>query len=169
MSVTERTTEERARRVAASVTDPELPFLTLVDLGVLRGVEADASGHVTVRITPTYSGCPAMDTMRDDLERRLREEGFDDVSIEVALSPAWSSDDITEAGRAALREHGYSAPGPAPRGPVPLSLGPTVRSLRCPHCGSERTELTSEFGSTACKALYRCTDCLEPFEHIKEI
>ena len=159
-----------AREVAASVTDPEMPMLTLEELGVLRDVEVD-DGRVVVTITPTYSGCPAMATMRDDLVHRLRDEGFDDVEVRVSLTPAWSSDWITPRGRAALVEHGLSAPGPAPSrdGPVVLSLLPTRRTLACPRCGSSDVELTSEFGPTACKALYRCTACLEPFEHVKEI
>ena len=159
-----------AREVAASVTDPEMPMLTLADLGVLRDVEVD-DGRVVVTITPTYSGCPAMATMRDDLVHRLRDEGFDDVEVRVSLTPAWSSDWITPRGRAALVEHGLSAPGPAPShdGPVVLSLLPTRRTLACPRCGSSDVELTSEFGPTACKALYRCTACLAPFEHVKEI
>jgi ring-1,2-phenylacetyl-CoA epoxidase subunit PaaD len=162
-------TATTAYDVAASVTDPEMPMLTLEDLGVLRGVR-ESDGHVVVTITPTYSGCPAMATMRDDLVHRLRDAGYD-ARIEVALHPAWSSDWITERGRRALREHGLSAPGPAPRaaGPIALSLSPTRRRLSCPRCGSGAVELTSEFGATACKALYRCTSCLEPFEHVKEI
>jgi ring-1,2-phenylacetyl-CoA epoxidase subunit PaaD len=161
-----------AYALAATVTDPELPMLTLEDLGVLREVREDDQG-VVVTITPTYSGCPAMATMRDDLVHRLGDAGYD-VRVEVALSPAWSSDWITERGRAALREHGLSAPGPAPRrpdpvAPVALTLLPTRRDICCPQCGSADVELTSEFGATACKALYRCTTCLEPFEHVKEI
>ncbi len=160
-----------AREVAERVTDPEMPMLTLADLGVLRSVEED-EGRVVVTITPTYSGCPAMATMRDDLVHRLQDHGFGDVEVRVRLSPAWSSDWISERGRSALRAHGLSAPGPAPTrssGPVPLSLTPTRRALTCPRCGSEDTVLTSEFGATACKALYRCATCAEPFEHVKEI
>ncbi|MFC4785705.1 1,2-phenylacetyl-CoA epoxidase subunit PaaD [Nocardioides sp. MAHUQ-72] len=162
---------ERAHAVASTVTDPEMPMLTLEDLGVLRGVDVTGGGEVVVAITPTYSGCPAMATMRDDLVHRLTDAGFDEVRVKVELSPAWSSDWITERGRRALTEAGLSAPGPAPRsdGPVALNLLPTRRAVGCPRCGSDAVELTSEFGPTACKALYRCTDCLEPFEHVKEI
>ena len=142
-------------------------MLTLEDLGVLRSVEV-RDERVVVTITPTYSGCPAMATMRDDLVHRLADAGFH-AEVRVSLSPAWSSDWITPAGRAALAEHGISPPGPAPRGPVGIALLPTRRSLACPRCGSEHVELTSEFGPTACKAVYRCTSCLEPFEHVKEI
>lgn len=154
--------------VAASVTDPELPMLTLEDLGVLRGVE-ERGGSVVVAITPTYSGCPALTAMRDDLVRRLTEEGYDDVRVRVELDPAWSSDRITPRGRTRLAEHGLSPPGPAPAaGPVPLTLAPPRREVRCPRCGA-RAERTSEFGPTPCTALYRCRECAEPFEHVKEI
>lgn len=161
-----------ALAVAATVTDPELPMLTLVDLGVLRDVAEDGE-HVTVTITPTYSGCPAMATMRDDLVHALHDAGYADVDVKVSLSPAWSSDWITEIGRRKLRAHGLSAPGAAPAlsrgGPIPLTLTPVRRHIDCPHCGSADVGLTSEFGPTACKALYQCRACLEPFEHVKEI
>jgi ring-1,2-phenylacetyl-CoA epoxidase subunit PaaD len=158
-----------AYTVAAEVRDPELPMLTLEDLGVLRDVR-ESDGEVVVTITPTYSGCPAMATMRDDLVHRLTDAGYD-ARVEVSLAPAWSSDWITERGRRALRDHGISAPGTAAQrsGPVALSLLPTRRELDCPRCGSRDVELTSEFGATSCKALYRCASCLEPFEHVKEI
>jgi ring-1,2-phenylacetyl-CoA epoxidase subunit PaaD len=159
----------RAREAAATVVDPELPMLTLADLGVLRDI-AVTDGTVVIDITPTYSGCPAMATMRDDLVRTLRDEGFADVQVRVALSPAWTSDWISERGRAALADAGISPPVPARRdGPVPLALAPARRVLRCPRCASDAVELISEFGSTACKALYRCRACLEPFDHVKEI
>jgi ring-1,2-phenylacetyl-CoA epoxidase subunit PaaD len=162
---------ERALDAARTVTDPEMPMLTLDDLGILRSVEVSGSGAVTVAITPTYTGCPAMAAMRDDLVRVLGEAGFAEVTIRVSLSPAWSSDWITERGRRALHEHCLSAPGRAPTrsGPVALSLLPTRRDLHCPRCRSGAVELTSEFGPTACKALYRPTRFLEPFEPVKEI
>jgi ring-1,2-phenylacetyl-CoA epoxidase subunit PaaD len=164
-------TLETVRELTSRVTDPEMPMLTLEDLGVLRGVEVDDGGRVVVTITPTYSGCPAMATMRDDLVHTLYDHGFDDVAIKISLHPAWSSDWITAHGRAALAEHGVSAPGPAPRHdrPIALTLTPPRRALTCPRCGSDRVEVTSEFGATACKAIYRCTACLEPFDHVKEI
>ena len=145
-----------AREVAASVTDPEMPMLTLADLGVLRDVEVDGD-RIAVTITPTYSGCPAMATMRDDLVHALRDHGWADVEVRVSLHPAWTTDWITEGGRRALRDHGISPPGAAPThdGPVPLRLLPVRRALDCPRCGSDAVELTSEFGHTACKAVYR--------------
>ena len=160
-----------AWEVAATVVDPELPMLTLADLGVLRSVEASEDGSVEVALAPTYSGCPAVATMRDDLVRTLGGAGFVRVRVCVALDPPWSTDDITPAGRAALLAAGISPPGPAPRhdGPVPLMLSPVRRQVLCPRCDSADVELTSEFGSTACKALYRCRACLEPFDHVKEI
>jgi ring-1,2-phenylacetyl-CoA epoxidase subunit PaaD len=166
----ETPTVEHARAVAASVVDPELPMLTLADLGVLRDVQF-ADGEVTVSITPTYSGCPAMATMRDDLVRSLRDSGFPRVQVRVALHPAWTTDWITPQGKAALAAAGISPPGAAPRrqGPIELALTPTRRAVRCPRCASPNVELSSEFGSTACKAMYRCSTCLEPFDHVKEI
>lgn len=160
-----------ARAVAETVTDPELPMLTLADLGVLREV-SETDGRVSVTITPTYTGCPAMDTMRDDLEHALRDAGYADIDISVTLSPAWTSDWISADGLRKLADAGIAPPARAPRpaaGPIPLSLGPSIRRVRCPHCQSANTEEVSRFGATACRALYRCRDCCEPFEHIKEI
>jgi ring-1,2-phenylacetyl-CoA epoxidase subunit PaaD len=158
--------------VAETVTDPELPTVTLADLGVLRDVRTEPDGTVVVEITPTYSGCPAMGVMRADLVHALHRAGFPSVDVRTVLSPAWSTDWITEAGRRKLAEGGIAPPGPAPvrsPGPVPLELGPSRRRADCPLCGSADTEEVSEFGSTACKALRRCRSCREPFEHLKEI
>jgi ring-1,2-phenylacetyl-CoA epoxidase subunit PaaD len=165
-----RTTDPRA--VAAAVTDPELPTVTLADLGVLRDVRTQADGTVVVDITPTYTGCPAMGVMRADLVHALHRAGFDRVEVRTVLSPPWTTDWITDVGRRKLAAGGIAPPGKAPArsdGPVPLSLGPTVRTAACPLCGSTDTEELSEFGSTACKALRRCRSCREPFEHLKEI
>ncbi|MFD1146870.1 1,2-phenylacetyl-CoA epoxidase subunit PaaD [Saccharothrix hoggarensis] len=160
-----------AFEVAASVRDPELPVLTLADLGVLRDV-TEEDGRVSVTITPTYSGCPALDEMGADLRRSLLRAGFTSVDVRLSLSPAWTTDWITEDGRRKLREAGIAPPsrlGPRPAGPVPLNLTPPSRRVACPRCGSHRTSEVSRFGSTACKALRRCADCAEPFEHVKEI
>jgi ring-1,2-phenylacetyl-CoA epoxidase subunit PaaD len=160
------------REVAASVTDPELPMVTLADLGVLRDVRVTDDGTVVVDITPTYTGCPAMGVMRADLVHALHSAGFGDVDVRTVLSPAWSTDWISEEGRRKLTVAGIAPPGKAPEpatGPVPLQLGPSRRTADCPLCGSTDTEELSEFGATACKALRRCRSCREPFEHVKEI
>lgn len=158
-----------ARAVAETVTDPELPMLTLADLGVLRDVKETSDG-VVVTITPTYTGCPAMDAMRSDLRSALRKAGFTDVDVRTVLSPAWTTDWITSAGRQKLAEAGIAPPGAAPRGgPIPLTLTAPRKRVACPQCGSPDTELLSEFSATACKALRRCQACAEPFEHVKEI
>jgi ring-1,2-phenylacetyl-CoA epoxidase subunit PaaD len=165
-------TQVDPRAVAETVTDPELPTLTLADLGVLRDVRTERDGTVVVEITPTYSGCPAMGVMRADLLHALHEAGFPDVDVRTVLSPAWSTDWISEDGRRKLAAGGIAPPGKAPvrpTGPVPLQLGPSRRTATCPLCGSPDTEELSEFSSTACKALRRCRSCREPFEHVKEI
>jgi ring-1,2-phenylacetyl-CoA epoxidase subunit PaaD len=160
-----------ARAVAETVTDPELPMLTLADLGVLRDVRTER-GTVVVEITPTYTGCPAMGVMRADLVQALREAGYPEVDVRTVLAPPWSTDWISSDGRRKLAEAGIAPPGSAPArpsGPVPLQLGPTVRALSCPLCGSADTEELSPFGATACKDLHRCRGCGEPFEHVKEL
>ncbi|MEV6487745.1 1,2-phenylacetyl-CoA epoxidase subunit PaaD [Actinoplanes sp. NPDC051633] len=157
-----------AERVAAGV-DPELPMLTLADLGVIRDVREDAD-TVVVTITPTYSGCPAMDEIRADLRRALT--GYRSVEVRTVLAPAWTTDWISEAGRAKLAAAGISPPGPAPRrapGPVPLNLGLPRTGVACPQCGNPESELISAFSATACRELRRCPSCREPFEHVKEI
>lgn len=152
---------DRAREVAASVVDPEIPVLTIEDLGILRGVVVDEH-TVTVTITPTYSGCPAM-TIRDDLVLALTAAGFDDVRVELVLSPPWTTDWISDVGRRKLTEFGIAPPsGTAAAGPIGVTL-----AVKCPRCGSLRTHEVSRFGSTSCKALYACRECLEPFDSFK--
>ncbi|WP_052583772.1 1,2-phenylacetyl-CoA epoxidase subunit PaaD [Saccharomonospora iraqiensis] len=159
---------EPARAVAERVVDPELPMLTLADLGVLRDVRADGR-TVVVEITPTYSGCPALDTMRADLVRALRAAGHTDVQVRTVLHPPWTTDWITEAGHRKLAEAGIAPPTPAARGtgPVPLTLTRPPRRVPCPRCGSPDTEELSRFGSTACRSLHRCRTCTEPFDHLR--
>lgn len=154
--------------VAAATPDPELPTLTLGDLGILRDVVAEGD-RVVATITPTYSGCPAMREIGADLRRRLQDAGYDDIEIRTRLAPPWTSDWITAEGRAKLAATGIAPPGPRPCGPRPIALTPRRPALACPRCGSSDTERTAEFGSTACKALYRCRSCREPFEYVKEI
>lgn len=155
---------DRARRVAGTVVDPELPMLTLDDLGVLRDV-AEQDGRIVVTVTPTHLGCPAFTAIKADLQQALVSAGFDDVDVRTVLSPAWSTDWISERGRAALTEHGVGPP--TPTGPVRLPL--MVRAeARCPRCGSPAEEL-SAYGAAPCLALHRCTACGEPFEAMKPI
>jgi ring-1,2-phenylacetyl-CoA epoxidase subunit PaaD len=153
---------ERAWEAAASVVDPEVPVLTIADLGVLRDVEVDGDS-VVVTITPTYSGCPAVDAIGDDVVLALTEAGFADVVVRRTLTPAWTTDWMTDAGRRKLSEYGIAPPtGRAPAGPIRLAL-----SVRCPRCGSLDTREVARFGSTSCKALWECRGCLEPFDHFK--
>nr|WP_309127815.1 1,2-phenylacetyl-CoA epoxidase subunit PaaD [Microbacterium sp.] len=170
MTTKQRTTrQERAWQVAARVADPEIPVLTIEDLGVLRGVSVgvrDGREHVRVEITPTYSGCPAMDAIRDDVVLALTADGFGDVDVHLVLTPAWTTDWMSEDGKRKLAEYGIAPPTgrAAASGPIRLSL-----SVRCPRCGSLDTKEVSRFGSTSCKALYECRACLEPFDHFKVI
>lgn len=160
-----------AAELAARVADPELPMLTLADLGILRDVRETADG-VVVTITPTYSGCPAMEAIRDDLTAALRAGGHRRVEVRTTLTPPWTTDWITAAGRDKLAAAGIAPPGPAPRrpaGPVPLTLGRTRTAVACPHCGHADTDQIAAFSATACRELRRCPACREPFEHVKEI
>ncbi|PRZ44199.1 ring-1,2-phenylacetyl-CoA epoxidase subunit PaaD [Antricoccus suffuscus] len=153
--------------LAADVNDPEIPALSIADLGILRAVEvSDDGGTVTVTITPTYSGCPAMKAIEHDLRRVFTEAGYREVVVDVVLAPAWTTDWITPRGLAALEESGIAPPTGtrAVAGPVSVGL-----SVRCPHCGDFDTEVLSQFGSTSCKALYRCNTCREPFDWFKTL
>ena len=156
--------------VAAAVPDPELPMLTLADLGILRSVVRTDAGTI-VTITPTYSGCPAMREIALDLQRSLARAGIDDAEIRTTLDPPWTSDWITADGRRKLADAGIAPPQPARRttGPVPLNLRPRRLDVACPQCASADTTQLAAFGATACRALYRCAICGEPFEYVKEI
>jgi ring-1,2-phenylacetyl-CoA epoxidase subunit PaaD len=160
--VTATIAREQAWDAAAAVLDPEVPVLTIEDLGILRDVEVGADGHVEVSITPTYSGCPAMDAIRADVVAALAGRGFDDVSVRLVLAPAWTTDWMSEDGRRKLVEFGIAPPQQRGSGPVSLTL-----SVRCPQCGSPDTRELSRFGSTACKSLWACQACREPFDHFK--
>lgn len=180
-------------QLAGAVPDPELPVVTLAELGVLRRVAEPEPGRLLVELTPTYTGCPAVEAMAADIERVLTGAGAARVEVRTVLTPPWSSDDISAEGRRKLAEHGVAPPraGARSRGPVPLTLSATRRTsggpggvggrpatrrtlpgeepVRCPRCGSAETRLLSRFSSTACKALRRCESCLEPFDHFKEV
>ena len=163
---------QEAYRVAAGTPDPELPMLTIADLGILREVTVAAEpGEVVVTITPTYSGCPAMREIAADVTARLRRAGFERVTVATRLAPPWTTGWITAEGKRKLAAHGI-APPPGARLParsgVPLTLGRRP-STRCPRCGSPDTELTARFGATACKSLHRCAACGEPFEAVKPL
>ena len=158
-------TRSRAWEVAATVLDPELPVVTIEDLGILRDVTEDDQGRVHVQITPTYSGCPAMETIRTDLVDALTAAGHQQVSVEFVLSPAWTTDWLTDEAKAKLEAYGVAPPTTrAADGPVTLTL-----SVRCPQCGSLDTRESSRFGSTACKSLWICQACREPFDHFKTL
>jgi ring-1,2-phenylacetyl-CoA epoxidase subunit PaaD len=163
--VAERNTDlrQRAWDAAASVVDPEIPVLTIADLGVLRGVTLRDDGGVEVAITPTYSGCPAMSTIAFDIAVSLERAGFADATVRTVLSPAWTTDWMSEEGRRKLREYGVAPPLPASSRRALFG----IQQVQCPQCGSGDTELLSEFGSTSCKALWRCKSCREPFDYFK--
>ncbi|GAA4757854.1 phenylacetate-CoA oxygenase subunit PaaJ [Nocardioides endophyticus] len=146
-----------AWKIAADLPDPELPVVTIADLGILRDVTEDDQGRVHVQITPTYSGCPAMETISEDLVEALTAAGYQHVDVEFVLAPAWTTDWMTEEAKTKLAAYGV-----APPGTVALAL-----SVRCPQCGSLDTRESSRFGSTACKSLWVCRSCREPFDHFK--
>lgn len=151
--------EQRAWAALQSVPDPELPLLTVIDLGIIRHVRATASGGVSVGVAPTYLGCPATAVIEQSVGDALRAEGFPEVQLQTVLDPPWTTDWMTDDGRRKLRELGIVPPDrPASRG---------MQAAACPQCGSPQTSLVSAFGSTPCKALLRCDSCLEPFERFK--
>jgi ring-1,2-phenylacetyl-CoA epoxidase subunit PaaD len=158
----------QAYDVAARVVDPELPMVTIAELGILRAVDTDGDRTV-VTITPTYSGCPAMDVIRADIVAALREAGYHRIEVVTKLHPAWTTDWVTEAGRAKLAAAGIAPPGPARQISLGLPLRNPPDAPACPRCGAAATAELSRFGSTACKALWRCAQCGEPFEHFKAI
>ena len=154
-----------AYAVAAAVLDPEIPTVTIADLGILRSVERDdATGRLIVSITPTYSGCPAIEAIQQDVQTALASAGWPDAEVRKVLSPAWTTDSITPEGHRKLHQVGITPP--APRA---ASVAVRIGNLVCPRCGSERTELVSAFGATPCKSLRRCQSCLEPFDHFKTL
>ncbi|UQN13847.1 1,2-phenylacetyl-CoA epoxidase subunit PaaD [Gulosibacter sp. ACHW.36C] len=153
--------------IAAQVADPEIPVLSIADLGILRDALVADDGTAQVIITPTYSGCPAMGTIKQDLLHALESAGYADPEVVLVLAPAWSTDWITDEGKRKLAEYGIAPPSGqsavgAQRGATRLSL-----SVRCPRCGSIQTNELSRFGSTSCKALYQCAECKEPFDYFK--
>jgi ring-1,2-phenylacetyl-CoA epoxidase subunit PaaD len=167
---------EAVRAAVAAIADPEVPVLTIEDLGVLRSVDREA-GRIVVTITPTYSGCPAMQHIEQEVVRVLSEAEAGG-EVRTVLSPAWTTDWLTEAGRRKLRAYGIAPPSGLAAHASPGGAGARAEAgvavairqpVPCPQCGSTSTEVVSEFGSTACKALYRCRDCREPFDYFKEL
>lgn len=163
---------ERIMAILATVPDPEIPVISVLDLGLVRGVSETPDGF-EISVTPTYAGCPATQVIAHDITAALAAAGIS-ARLVTRLSPPWTTDWITPLGRARLREFGIAPPGPVDHhAPQIVHFAPRAGRKEmppaCPHCGSERTELLSQFGSTACKALYRCITCREPFEHFKAI
>ncbi|CUJ01540.1 phenylacetate-CoA oxygenase%2C PaaJ subunit [Achromobacter xylosoxidans] len=148
------------------VPDPEIPVLSVVDLGVVRDVSWDGDACVVV-ITPTYSGCPAMREITEDIRQVLARHGIGEVRVETRLSPAWTTDWMSEKGRAALKDYGIAAPAQQAIDISGISWRSAGPAIECPRCGSRDTRLVSNFGSTSCKALYRCVSCREPFDYFK--
>jgi ring-1,2-phenylacetyl-CoA epoxidase subunit PaaD len=161
---------DAAWAVLDTVPDPEVPALSVRDLGIVRDVLCGAAGTEVV-LTPTYSGCPATEVISDSVRQALDAAGFGPVTVTLRRAPAWTTDWITDEGRRKLREYGIAPPGPvepeAAPGAATIRIRP--RGVDCPRCGSAQTERLSAFGSTACKAMYRCLACREPFEHFKSI
>ncbi len=157
-------TQARILELLDRVKDPEIPVINVLELGVVRTVEVEESGKAIITITPTYTGCPAMDVMAADIKKELLDAGVPEVEVKLTLSPAWSTDQITDEGKRKLREYGIAPPEKtgdirALKGEQPV--------VACPQCGSTNTVMLSLFGSTACKALWKCNDCLEPFDQFK--
>ncbi len=159
----ERLSEEQIWQLLEEVKDPEVPVVSVVELGIVRKVSWEGQ-QLIVEVTPTYSGCPATDLIEELIAEGLMQGGIRDPQIKRVLAPAWTTDWITSAGRKKLREYGIAPPqGSSSK----MSLLGHEQQIICPHCASSNTEQVSEFGSTACKALYRCTECLEPFDYFK--
>lgn len=157
-------TEDTIWKILEEVKDPEVPVLSVLDLGIVRSVKIE-EGKITIVITPTYSGCPAMDVIAMDIRLKLIEKGYRAVSVEHQLSPAWTTDWMSEEGKQKLKAFGIAPPNPKQQ--FCSSEMFRQEAVQCPHCNSYHTELISQFGSTACKAMYRCIDCREAFDYFK--
>lgn len=158
--------EEKIWQLLEEVSDPEVPVLSILDLGIVRGVAIEGE-QITATITPTYSGCPAMSAIATDIRLRLLAEGYNQVVIKNQLSPAWTTDWMSAAGRQKLAAYGIAPPVDGTATGHVLNLFGKETAVRCPLCQSAHTHLVSQFGSTACKALYQCDDCREPFDYFK--
>ncbi|WP_396176059.1 1,2-phenylacetyl-CoA epoxidase subunit PaaD [Flavobacterium sp.] len=163
MTATENHIDQKLFEILETVSDPEIPVLSIMEMGVVRSAKI-VNGIVEIEITPTYSGCPAMDVIGDDIKSAFKQKGYE-TKVDLILSPAWTTDWITPKGRAALEQYGIASPLSAEADAAAL-LG-NKKVVKCPQCGSLNTKLVSQFGSTACKALFQCEDCLEPFDYFK--
>jgi ring-1,2-phenylacetyl-CoA epoxidase subunit PaaD len=161
----QQATEEMIWKLLEEVKDPEVPVLSVIDLGIIRKVSVGPSNEIAIIITPTYSGCPAMDVISMDIRLKLIEKGFRNVKVSQQLSPAWTTDWMTEEGKEKLRAYGIAPPNPKQQ--FCASEMFREETVECPLCRSAHTELISQFGSTACKAMYRCLDCKEAFDYFK--
>jgi ring-1,2-phenylacetyl-CoA epoxidase subunit PaaD len=155
---------EQILNLLQQVPDPEVPVISVVELGVVRNVEVDGNS-VTVTMTPTYNGCPALKAMEDDIREALNKEGISDVHFKMVYKPAWTTDWLSDAAKKKMEDYGIAPPVPSSAGFLPFSN--QKQEVRCPFCKSSATHRTSQFGSTACKALYFCDSCSQPFEHFK--
>ena len=167
MQQVENLTIESVWDILQTIPDPEVPVISIVELGVVRNVEIVNSDSIKVQITPTYSGCPALKTMEEDVMQKLREIGFTHIEIETIYKPAWTTDWLSENTKQKLKEYGIAPPAKLTFGHL-IPLAKSIdEKIPCPFCNSMNTALTSQFGSTACKALYFCYNCHQPFEHFK--
>lgn len=157
-------TKEQIQDYLEEVKDPEIPVLSVLDLGIVRSIEVNAYGAI-ITITPTYTGCPATYVIEQDIRSKLKEKGIDSFTVKTVLSPPWTTDWISEEGRRKLKEYGIAPPEEASFDKSKLSDHP--KAVHCPHCNSTNTEMKSFFGSTPCKSLYVCNDCKEPFDYFK--
>jgi len=162
---TPETTEAAVWRILEEVPDPEVPVLSILDLGIVRSVQVLPDGQIAIRITPTYSGCPALDAINMDIRLKLIEHGYRGVKIEQQLSPAWTTDWMTETGKQKLKAYGIAPPNPKQQFCKTELFAD--EAVQCPRCNSYHTETISRFGSTACKSLHRCLSCGEAFDHFK--
>ncbi|MBN8703875.1 MAG: phenylacetate-CoA oxygenase subunit PaaJ [Bacteroidetes bacterium] len=155
---------EKIKKILAEIPDPEIPVITIEELGIVRNIEL-VDGTVNIQITPTYSGCPAMKEIEVDIKKKLQDSGFSKVNIEMIYHPAWTTDWITDAAKEKLRKYGIAPPAHSTVDKGALLGKPKI--IACPQCASKNVEMISQFGSTACKALYKCLDCREPFDYFK--
>lgn len=158
--------EQKIWQLLGTVMDPEVPVLSIIDLGIVHDIKIDSSTKIKITITPTYTGCPAMDVINMSIRMIMLENGYKEVEIKNVLSPAWTTDWMSEAGKQKLKAYGIAPPNPK-QIVCTIDAFQEEEAIQCPHCNSFNTQLISRFGSTACKALYKCNNCMEPFDYFK--